>query len=81
MLLMTRADRAMTRKAVLQKIEVSKIVPSFIYRQNALRMLGVQKSTTAKPTSFSSRSPPSLSFLESDLVVIEDSSKSKMLRP
>lgn len=81
MLLMSKADKAMTKKAVLQKMEVSKIVPSLIYRQNALIMLGVQKSTTAKPTSFSSKSPPSLSFLERDLVVIEDSNKSMILRP
>lgn len=78
---MSNADNAITKKAVLQKMEVSKIVPSFIYMQNAVRMLGVQKSTIAKPTSFNSKSPPSLSFLESDLVVIDESSKSRILRP
>lgn len=81
MLLMRKADKAMTKKAVLQKMDVSNIVPSLIYIQKAVRMFGVQKRTIAKPTSFNNNTPPSLSFLESDLAVIDDKSKSKILRP
>lgn len=77
----TIASTPHTRKALLQKMEVSVMVFWLISMAIAMMILGVEKTVSAYPSSLIRISPPAFSLLENDLEVIPEDKKRRMLRP